>query len=102
MSDTIFVYDLSVNSVNGGFDVKLFPNPTTGQFTISGGNFYDDHVYVDVYDMLGRKVFSEKQEPKNGMLHVSMDLENKLAPGKYIVKIQTTQGPVNLPFSLVR
>lgn len=42
----------------GRTQVTVYPNPGTGLFTFNLTNVYGVHITVDVYDILGQKVFS--------------------------------------------
>lgn len=62
---------------------NLFPNPSDGQVNLDLQSFAGEQMFVDVYDMLGNRVFST--EANNGI--ISMDLSNQAA-GTYIVSIR--------------
>jgi hypothetical protein len=42
-----------------GFDVKVYPNPSSGDFTFEFENTSEEKVSVNVYDMVGKLVLSE-------------------------------------------
>ena len=64
-------------------EITLFPNPTTGQFTIENGQLKIEN--IEVYDMLGKKqaIFNCQLSAVN-----SIDISH-LPAGVYFVRIQT-------------
>lgn len=89
---------LSVKSVETGINtglindpVSLYPNPTTGSFTVSGN--FDENTKLYVYNIKGELVYSASL-PDNEML-----IEPDLDEGLYVVKI--SDGIVNLKRTLV-
>ena len=71
--------------------VDLWPNPTTGELTISvdGGT----PVSITVHDVVGRTVFSEKHvDAADGRVKISLE---KLPAGTYTVQVGTLKGVYN-------
>jgi len=81
----IFVEDVGIKNLYLQ-TLSLFPNPTTGQLTISNGQL--TIINVEIFDVFGRKVL----EPPLTVLR-SYDL-TVLHPGVYFVKITTEAGQV--------
>lgn len=72
---------LSVNMVENGFDLIVYPNPTTSLINIkSKKNEKIDR--IELYNTLGKKVITEKVENINSIVNT-----NYLAPGLYVLKI---------------
>jgi len=69
-------------------DIKVYPNPTTGQLTIDNGQLTIKS--VEIYDVVGRKLFEQKE---NLTVLQSYDL-TVLSAGIYFVKIKTDLGEV--------
>ena len=65
---------LSVTEVTA--ETKLYPNPTTGQFTVEGANLNK----VEVYNLVGQKVY----EAQGKVIDIDAAQWNK---GIYLVKI---------------
>jgi len=67
-------------------DVKIYPNPTTGQLTIDNGEWTINS--VELYDVVGKKQFS--------IIHCPLSIEkidiSHLQKGIYFVKIKTDLG----------
>ena len=73
-------------AISSPSSVKIYPNPTTGAFTIElGGDFNTDILKVDVFGMHGEKVYSEilRKEVKHKFSLI--DLPN----GLYFIRIIT-------------
>jgi hypothetical protein len=66
-------------------DVRLFPNPNTGEFVIEVPSaFFDKTVTTEVYSYVGRRVHSHTSDGRSNM---KIDISDQ-APGMYIVKIK--------------
>jgi hypothetical protein len=86
-------YDFDVNIVSGGSvgiiendfgnEFKLFPNPTSGQFSIDLGNVYDA-IKITISDMNGKLI--ESKSFNNNQL---LNLELKESPGIYFLLIKS-------------
>jgi len=78
---------LSVNNPIELESFKLYPNPSTdNRFTISLPKFMSQEVSVEVYDMLGRNVFSENYKTDSGRIDVHA---KALSSGVYLVKLSS-------------
>ena len=64
--------------INDSF--SIYPNPVRDSFTISGEN-QNKTLYIEVYNIMGKKVLSQKNNSAN---NVSVE---HLTPGIYLVKI---------------
>jgi hypothetical protein len=81
-----FSNPLSVPSVSNNL-VKLAPNPTDGQFTLSG-NWHTayNNLKIQLYDSLGKEVAHEDIAPFQEELHQGFDFRG-LAQGLYFAKL---------------
>ena len=62
-------------------DIALYPNPNNGQFTLDLNQFNSDHLKMELYSILGVKIF----EQKITTLKTEVETQN-LTSGIYIVK----------------
>jgi len=62
-------------------NVNIYPNPTTGQFTIENVRGAD----VEIFNLVGQRVYTEQSVDQN----MTIDLSN-LSEGTYIVKVSGT------------
>jgi flagellar hook assembly protein FlgD len=73
-------------------DLQLFPNPSTGRFTISGTVEGSGDAGIEVTDMLGRNVYQSTTAIKNGRIYAVTNLDGKLPAGSYTVKVSYANG----------
>ena len=92
---------LSVNTVTtGGNDLSLFPNPNAGSFILSGklSAVSNKNVSLAVADMLGRTVYTGETTPQNGSIHAEIKLDNDIAAGTYLLRVNTESGTETFHF----
>jgi uncharacterized protein YjdB len=87
--------------VNAGSDIRLVPNPNKGVFTIKGtlGSNTDEEVVIEITDMLGEMVYSNKVVASKGEISEKIQLSNTLANGMYIINVRS--GIENKVFHMV-
>jgi hypothetical protein len=69
--------------------VSLYPNPTTGLIYLSLDTLPDDYFFIEVYDLLGKKVFEFQGVNMYGNFSINLtDQPN----GLYLVKVFTDRG----------
>jgi len=70
-------------------DVKVYPNPTTGELKIENGELKINN--VEIFDVFGRKIEGMKERRSEGVKEVVLDISG-LSAGIYFVKIITEKG----------
>ena len=80
--DFIFITNASVDE-NSLFDVKLYPNPTSGQLSIES----EEMTSVSVYDLMGQCLMQVSAEDGQTILDMS-----QLQNGIYFIKVNTANG----------
>ena len=80
--DFIFITNASVDE-NSFFDVKLYPNPTSGQLSIES----EGMTSVSVYDLMGQCLMQVSAEDGQTTLDMS-----QLQNGIYFIKVNTANG----------
>ncbi len=83
--------------VNESF-VSVFPNPSSGSFTVELVNGFMDEVSIDVVNILGQIIFSSSEHNYSSPFK-KIDLEN-VASGIYFIEIRTGNDGVS-PDSLI-
>ncbi len=81
---------LGVASTKGSFnDLKLYPNPNSGNFTIGGTlkNTTITEVAYEVRDVMNHLVHTATAPVTNGSIDTRVELQNKLAPGYYYIRL---------------
>jgi PKD repeat protein len=68
----------------------VYPNPSTGLYKIEGGSANSGNVQVDVSDVLGRLIYSEKNVAKNGLLQKELDIKGQ-PDGMYFLTIKSAE-----------
>lgn len=92
--NTVMVNVSSVGVANVGsaaIDVRIVPNPTTGNFVIKGNieSAESGEVAYEVTDMLGQTVHVGKAQLKNGIINEAVSLHSGLANGMYMVSLHS-------------
>jgi len=89
--DTGYVFNTSIPDLtSGNTNIKVYPNPNNGAFTISNSRLTIDNGSIEVYNMLGEKVYSKLFI---GQYPLSLDLSSQPA-GVYLYRI--TSGNADL------
>ena len=78
---------LSISEFNALSDVKIFPNPTKGQFNISIGDNVSGSIEVQIVSITGRLV--QKVNIGNGVNNLDI---TGMSTGMYIINISTESG----------
>lgn len=85
---TIVIDPLGVPLVNGSQqDVIMYPNPTNGDFKIKIKSNATEESLVEVYDLIGKKIISEKISLHDGINNLRFANYN-LRTGIYLLKIK--------------
>ncbi len=104
-SNKIVIQDfLGVHAViNGNNELTLFPNPNNGSFTLSGklADNAGNNVSYEVTNMLGQKIYTGSSTPQNGMIKAEISL-NDVAPGSYLMRVNTGTGNETFHFVIGR
>ena len=69
----------------------VYPNPNDGVFGIELVGRVDNNAELEIYDIMGRKVFSEKMKTSLTTANSNVDL-SAVESGHYIVKVITPNG----------
>jgi hypothetical protein len=71
------------------FAIKLYPNPTTGQFMIELHlpNEINTNAEIQLVNMVGQTVSAENANISNGLLQKTVSISSSLTSGIYMVKV---------------
>ncbi|MCD4695292.1 MAG: T9SS type A sorting domain-containing protein, partial [Bacteroidales bacterium] len=87
-SNVIHFVFVGINEFSGSADVRIFPNPTTGECTVEfNGNYGMSE--IKVVNIMNEVVFESLTEIKSGSL-LNIDLNN-ISKGVYFLKIKTAE-----------
>lgn len=93
-SDTILVtFTVGVAETIGNGSFSLYPNPSPGLLNLSLSNVFSDDVVMNVNDVNGRVVFSQRIGKVDGTLVRSFDLSH-LSAGSYVITL-TASGNIS-------
>jgi len=69
----------------------LFPNPSTGTLTLSGAinTVSDADLNIEVYDIVGHLVYTGKTKSQSGYVREQIDLGSNVAPGAYLLRVNS-------------
>jgi len=76
-------------------DCVLFPNPNNGSFTLDYASDKNRELNIEIFDLLGSKISSEKWSVSNGMNRHAIDISHQ-PKGNYVVKISSESGYVSV------
>jgi hypothetical protein len=82
LSDCIEIVGLSINDSNSDGKIRVYPNPSTGIFTVEVGNL-DNYIEMSVYDTSGKLMIRRMGYSKVNPLDIS-----ELSSGMYFLKLQ--------------
>lgn len=68
--------------------LKVFPNPTTGDFVLSGDAKTNNIAMLVITDVLGQKVFEQSIVPNNLKIYTSVHLGSSVANGVYLATLK--------------
>ncbi|MFL5764265.1 MAG: PQQ-dependent sugar dehydrogenase [Bacteroidia bacterium] len=80
---------ISDAETNGSFEMKVFPNPTNGAFTIGlnmpAGN--EQKVQIRIVNLLGQQIYLKEIAATNQTIRESVDLDPSLPTGIYTLQV---------------
>ena len=77
-------------------DVRVFPNPTTGNFYIQMEAQYSGHIQITLTDLMGRICYrSEVKKVDFGTNYFAVDLEKDVTSGIYLLTISDNKSLIN-------
>ncbi len=79
-----------VNALDIQNAVRVYPNPSTGTFTVSLDEMLNDNTTIVLYDVTGRMIMSEKMDAASQII----ELQNA-AKGVYMLRIVTGDSVIN-------
>jgi hypothetical protein len=68
--------------------LNIYPNPSTGIFTLSCNSKKQGALIITVYDILGKVILEKNAGDANGTIETSLDLSSQ-PEGEYLIRIKT-------------
>jgi len=75
-------------------DVQAYPNPFNDELTVVLDNFDNRPATIEVYDMLGKLIYTDKVAAPQNSYETILNLSN-LPPAAYTVRVSTTDFVIN-------
>ncbi len=86
-----------VNSTDPNNDIRLYPNPNKGVFTIAGDIPASSDAEIQVTDIVGRIIYKDKMFI-NHTFSKEIDMQGNILPGTYFLQIKTGEKTMVLRF----
>jgi hypothetical protein len=83
-----------IENAAGEPDVLAYPNPFYGELTLELDNFDNRPARIDVYDMLGKLIYTDKVASPQNFYETVLNLSN-LPPATYTVRVSTADFVIN-------
>jgi len=83
-----------VDAVAEDPEVMAYPNPFSGELTLVLDNFDNRAATIEVYDMLGKLIYTEKASAPQNSYETILNLSN-LPSGAYTVRVSTNDFVIN-------
>lgn len=85
-------------------DARVLPNPNNGQFTVKGslGTDVTAMVEIDITNMLGQVIYSDKVKAVNGVINEKVNVDNTLSNGMYLLNLRSGDRSKVLPVTISR
>ena len=83
-----------VGQIGKSGDVRVVPNPNKGTFTVKGslGTTMDEEVSLEITNMIGQVVYTNRVMAHNGTINQQVQLSNTLANGMYLLNVRSAAG----------
>jgi PKD repeat protein len=79
-----------INDLAQMLNIHVYPNPSTGSFKLEVGSASTGNIQVEISDLLGQVVYSEKAVTKNGSLQKELDIKEQ-PDGIYFLTIRSLE-----------
>ncbi len=99
------IHSTSVQNTSEEISFSVAPNPSRGTISITGflnSSIGTNEMMVNIIDMTGRVIYSDVLPLNNGEINSSINLNNNIANGIYIIRLRAGDISKVLRFSLER
>lgn len=108
-NETINRFNVSGSSQNAdgsGLTIsglKLYPNPNNGSFNVTGRySANTENAKITIVNSLGQIIYTATSTIESGLLYHKIDMDGRLAPGVYIIRIDVNNAPAMMQFNVSR
>lgn len=88
---------LSTPQFNDTPTLSIYPNPTSDLINVNIGNLSDNEINLDVYSVLGKKVYSKVLYETSSVINTS-----QLGSGVYVVKLSSPTGNIKIAKQFIK
>jgi hypothetical protein len=81
-------FTLDVDELTLDNSIKVYPNPNNGVFNVELDGKVSENTTLEVFDLMGRKIYSEKMDVSNYFAESEVDI-SFAQKGSYFIKIST-------------
>jgi hypothetical protein len=96
---TVAANTTSVNEIGSNNTISLYPNPSTGHFTLDFGKGLESQATITIVDMLGKEVYKQEVGASTEKLAINLD---GLPGGVYMARIQQGQNNTVLRVAITK
>lgn len=96
-AEAVTVVDVCRFGENSNTTFNIFPNPVKKEVNINFTSEItgEEKVFISIKDITGKLVHSSGEALLNGELHTTLNLSSDIAPGIYLITLETTGLQVN-------
>jgi len=87
-STTIHIIITGISELNGNNDIRIYPNPNNGMFSLSYYSEKNQSLKIELINTIGQVIYSKQLTVTSGANILSMQLESA-ASGVYFIRIQS-------------
>lgn len=66
--------------------LRIVPNPNNGQFSVEANNLVKGNIQIEIFNLLGKKIFNEELDYNLEIFHHEIDLKN-FSSGIYLIRL---------------
>mgnify|MGYP000299395460 CR=1 FL=1 len=75
-----------VIDTNNPFDIKVFPNPSSGEYFLTATNILNKEISIEILNILGQQLYYTKKKALSNNFNQTLNIKNS-ATGVYLMKI---------------
>jgi hypothetical protein len=86
-SDSLIVKTVGIDELNNNKEISVYPNPFSNVLEIDLRGLYHQSVFIQLFDVLGKNIFSENIKPNSSNTFSLNTNSFQLTKGIYILKV---------------
>lgn len=81
----------NVNQIETEDYIHIVPNPNSGQFNIEANNLTKGNIQIEIFNLLGEKIFTEELNNNSEIFDHNIDI-NSMSSGIYLIRLTDSNG----------